>query len=165
MPKFFFLLRPIADHIAEREVARRKPQSDATARSRVESQVRREMDTEVSEQFANAEEKLQADVYGPLRELGWYPQSIRMSTTETELLVRARLTEPTELGGSLPSLSPVAPADGIVIQVHESALNNGSARLDVRRTHDVRKRSQGGTRRSPQEAVRRRLRTRSRGRR
>jgi hypothetical protein len=129
--KVFFPLRIVADHIAEREVARRKPQSDATARSRVENQVRREMDSEVSTQFANAEEKLQADLYGPLRELGWYPQTIRMSTTETELLVRARLMEPAELGASLPSFTPAAPADGIVIQVHESALNNGGSRLDV----------------------------------
>lgn len=129
--KVFFLLRPIADHIAEGEVARRKPQSDATARSRVVRQVSEELNTETDQRFADAEAKLEADIYGPLRELGWYPQGLRLSTTDDELLVRARLMEPGELGASAPSLTPDVPSEGIVIQVHESGLNNITARMDV----------------------------------
>lgn len=129
--KVFFLFRPIADAIAAGEVARRKPQNDAIARSRVVSQVSQQLDTEVDDRFANASTKLEADVYGPLRELGWYPDAISMSTTETELLARARLMEPTELAASAPSWSPVVPSEGIVIQVHQSALDNGAARMDI----------------------------------
>lgn len=129
--RVFFPLRIIADHIAEGEVARRKPSSDATARDRISQQVRREMDTESGSQFANANVDLEAKLYGPLRELGWYPDAIQLSSSDRELLARARLMEASELGGQAPSLTVSPPAGGLVIQVHESLLNNGTERIDI----------------------------------
>jgi hypothetical protein len=129
--RVFFPLRIIADHIAEGEVARRKPSSDATARDRISQQVRREMDTETGNQFANANVDLEAKLYGPLRELGWYPDAIQLSSSDRELLARARLMEPSELAGQAPSLVVAPPSAGLVIQVHESLLNNGTERIDI----------------------------------
>lgn len=129
--KVFVLLRPIADLIATSEVERRKPQSDAIARQRISDQVSREMNTETRNRFVTADADLQAKLYGPLRDLNWYPDTIQLSSTDRELLARARLMEQNELGGQSVSLSVSPPASGLVIQAHESLLNNAGARLEI----------------------------------
>ena len=126
-----FFLRPIADVIAEREVARRRPQSNALARQRVESSVREEVDNEVTNQFSNASMKLESELYGPLRELGWHPDALKTSTTEKSMTIRARILEPNELGAQIPVSMPSPPRGGIVLQLHESLLNNGADRLEI----------------------------------
>ena len=129
--KVFILLRPIADLIAENEVARRKPQSDAIARQRLVNQVSREVNKETDTRFADASLKLESKMFGPLRELGWYPDSIQTYTTSDELVIRARVMDPNELGGQAPASMPAVPDQGIAIQVHESLLNNGIDRLEL----------------------------------
>jgi hypothetical protein len=129
--KVFFLLRPIADIIAENEVARRKAQSDATARQRIVDQASREVNSETNQRFADATLKLESNTFGPLRELGWYPDSMQTSSTSSAMTIRARVMEPQELAGQAPSVEPSVPSDGLAIQVHESLLNNGIDRLDI----------------------------------
>lgn len=129
--KFFFLLRPITDAIAEREVAKRRPQTTALTRQRMESTVREEVDTEVSNQFGNASMKLESELYGPLRELGWHPDALKTSSTEQSMTIRARLLEPDELAAQIPANMPSPPRGGLVLQLHESLLNNGVDGLDI----------------------------------
>ena len=129
--KVFILLRPIADIIAENEVARRKPQSDAIARQRIINQVSREVNSETDSRFADASLKLESKMFGPLRELGWYPDSIQTYSTSDELIIRARVMDPNELGAQAPASLPALPQNGIAIQVHESLLNNGIDRLEL----------------------------------
>lgn len=129
--KVFFLLRPIADIIATNEVARRKPQNDAIARQRMVDQVSREVNSETDTRFADASLKLESKMFSPLRELGWYPDSIQTYSTDNELVVRARVMDPQELGGQAQARVPQLPENGIAIQVHESLLNNGTDRLDL----------------------------------
>ncbi|MFO1093140.1 MAG: hypothetical protein U0992_07485 [Planctomycetaceae bacterium] len=129
--KVFFLLRPIADLIATNEVANRKPQTDAIARQRMVDQVTKEVNTETDQRFSDASLKLESKTFGPLRELGWYPDSIQTYSTSDDMVVRARLMDPQELGAQAPAGLPAVPSDGVAIQVHESALNNGADRLDL----------------------------------
>jgi hypothetical protein len=129
--KVFFLLRPIADIIATNEVARRKPQSDAYARQRIVDQVSREVNKETDSRFSDATLKLESKTYGPLRELGWYPDSIQTYTTDKELVLRGRVMDPQELGAQAPANLPAVPDNGVAIQVHESLLNNGADRLEL----------------------------------
>ena len=129
--KVFFLLRPIADIIATNEVAKRKPQSDATARQRIMDQASREVNTETDRRFADATVKLEADTFGPLRELGWYPDSFQTSSTSNSMTIRARVMESQELAGQAPVVEPKLASNGLAIQVHQSLLNNGADRLEL----------------------------------
>ncbi|MBL8849095.1 MAG: hypothetical protein JNG89_05405, partial [Planctomycetaceae bacterium] len=133
--KVFFLLRPIADIIAENEVAKRKSQNDALARQRIINQVSQNVNTETDSRFADATLKLESKLYGPLRELRWHPQEVGTYTTDSEMVINALLREgeenKRELGAQALSSLPAVPENGIAIQVHESLLNNGADRLDV----------------------------------
>ena len=133
--KVFFLLRPIADIIAENEVAKRKPQNDALARQRIMNQVSQNVNTETDSRFADANLKLQSKLFGPLRELRWQPQEISTYSTDSEMVIGALLRESEEnkreLGAQQLVGMPAVPENGIAIQVHESLLNNGADRLDV----------------------------------
>lgn len=129
--KVFILLRPIADLIAEREVAKRQGELNATARQRIIEQASREVNSETDRRFADATVKLESEMFGPLRELGWYPDSFRTSSTSNSMTIRARVMESQELAGQAPAVEPNLASDGLAIQVHESLLNNGADRLDL----------------------------------
>lgn len=129
--KVFFLLRPIADLIAENEVAKRQYEMNATARQRIIDQASREVNSETDRRFNDATVKLEADTFGPLRELGWYPDSMQTSSTSTAMTIRGRVMEPQELAGQAPAVEPNLASNGLAIQVHESLLNNGADRLEL----------------------------------
>lgn len=121
------IIRGIANGIAYKEVEKRRPQTDALTRQKISQQVAPRLDREVGEQFNKASTQLEAKVYGPLRELESYPQALDTSSTDTALLIRARLMEDQELGGGQwPNVA--MPTQGVVIQTHESLLNNAVER-------------------------------------
>jgi hypothetical protein len=121
------IIRGIANGIAMKEVEKRRPQTDALTRQKIASQVAPRLDSEVDSQFDQASTKLESKVYGPLRELESYPQDLAFSSTDDAILVRARLMEPGELGGDdWPDVA--MPSDGLVIQIHESLMNNSMER-------------------------------------
>ncbi|MBX3443888.1 MAG: hypothetical protein KF774_15885 [Planctomyces sp.] len=121
------IIRGIANGIAMREVEKRRPQTDAITRNKISTQVGPRLDSEVRSQFDKASTNLEAKLYGPLRELESYPQELAVNSTDTAIIARARLMESGELGGGQwPEAA--APTDGILIQVHESLLNNSLER-------------------------------------
>jgi hypothetical protein len=81
----------------------------------------------VAENFDKAETQLESKLYGPLRELESYPQELDVNSTDESILVRARLMEDVELGGSESPNIPM-PSNGVVLQTHESLLNNSIER-------------------------------------
>jgi hypothetical protein len=127
----FFLIRGIANSMALSQAQSRRGQSDAYARQKIRDQVTEEMSSQSSSKFENANVELESKLYGPLRELGWHPDQIHLSSTDAALAADARLMNPDELGAHAPALTPAPPAQGLVIQVHESLLNNGADRLDI----------------------------------
>jgi hypothetical protein len=124
------IIRGIANGIAMREVQKRIPQSNAITRQKITNQVVPRLDSEVATNLDKAETQLEAKLYGPLRELESYPQELDVNSTDDAILVRARLMEDIELGGSEWPNLPM-PSSGIVLQTHESLLNNSLERADL----------------------------------
>lgn len=123
------IIRGIANGIAMREVQKRIPQSNAITRQKITNQVVPKLDSEVATNLDKAETQLEAKLYGPLRELESYPQELDVNSTDDAILVRARLMEDIELGGSEWPNLPM-PTSGIVLQTHESLLNNSLERAN-----------------------------------
>lgn len=121
------IIRGIANGIAMSKVQERMPQSNAITRQKITTQVRPRLDSEVGENLDKATTQIEAKLYGPLRELESYPQELDVNSTDDAILVRARLMEDIELGGSEWPNLPM-PSDGIVLQTHESLLNNSVER-------------------------------------
>jgi hypothetical protein len=123
------IIRGIANGIAMSKVQERMPQSNAITRQKITTQVQPRLDSEVAENLDKAETQLEAKLYGPLRELESYPQELDVNSTDDSILVRARLMEEIELGGSEWPNLPM-PSNGIVLQTHESLLNNSIERAN-----------------------------------
>jgi len=123
------IIRGIANGIAMSEVQKRMPQSNAITRQKITSQVVPKLDSEVATNLDKAETQLEAKLFGPLRELESYPQELDVNSTDDAILVRARLMEDIELGGSEWPNVPM-PSTGIVLQTHESLLNNSIERAN-----------------------------------
>ena len=123
------IIRGIANGIAMQEVQKRMPQSNAITRQKITAQVVPKLDSEVATNLDKAETQLEAKLYGPLRELESYPQELDVNSTDDAILVRARLMEEIELGGNEWPNLPM-PSNGIVLQTHESLLNNSIERAN-----------------------------------
>ena len=123
------IIRGIANGIAMNEVQKRMPQSNAITRQKITTQVQPRLDSEVAENLDKASTQLESKLYGPLRELDSYPQELDVNSTDDAILVRARLMEDVELGGSEWPNIPM-PSAGIVLQTHESLLNNSIERAN-----------------------------------
>jgi hypothetical protein len=123
------IIRGIANGIAMSKVQERMPQSNAITRQKITAQVVPKLDSEVGTNLDKAETQLEAKLYGPLRELESYPQELDVNSTDDAILVRARLMEDIELGGNEWPNLPM-PSNGIVLQTHESILNNSIERAN-----------------------------------
>ena len=101
------------------------------ARNKIYREARSQFDRETVNMLNEAELKLESDVAGPLREEGYYPDVKHFSSTETDLLLRARVMESDELGGGDALPFPLYPAHGVLVQAHESLLNQIGSRLEL----------------------------------
>jgi hypothetical protein len=124
------ILRGIANSIAMGKVQDKMPASNALTQQKIRSQVQPRLDSEVGENLDKATTQIEAKLYGPLRELESYPQELDVNSTNDAILVRARLMEEIELGGSEWPNLPM-PSNGVVIQTHESLLNNSIERANL----------------------------------
>jgi hypothetical protein len=123
------IARNIARNYALEQAAERKPESDAYARQKISREVRTRFDRETAEKFNEAEDKLNTDLYARLSEIDMKPELVAMSSTETVLGVHERLMRDAELGAGRPPVQPV-PGNGLLVQIHQSLLSNGSDRMD-----------------------------------
>lgn len=107
------------------------PQSNAIAAGRVRGRVLPEFDGETNKEFAEAQQKIEDNIYSKLRDEGLYPDVMDFSTTDTELKINARVMHSNELGADRPP-SEMTPQGGVVLQVHESWINNALDRMNLR---------------------------------
>ncbi|MEW4489552.1 hypothetical protein AB1L42_15830 [Thalassoglobus sp. JC818] len=121
----------IADRIAMREASARMGQANGYTQRSIQEEVSSELNREVDSRFAEASMELQNRLYGPLREYGLYPDAIKYSSTSSQIHGSTRLANPTELGGGRPDPGIKASSKGILVQVHETLLSNGSNRLEL----------------------------------
>lgn len=124
------LLSGIARGIAKNEAAKRRPQSEAIARSKIANRVKPEFDTEVDAQFAKATEDMENGLNKGLRSKGLYPSARRIRSSDSHVLVDTRTMGKGEMGGSRP-LKVEYTGPGAAIDLHESAVNNTFAQMDI----------------------------------
>ena len=104
---------------AERELRR-------TIMTKVIEQVEKETDTQITD----ANERLKKHLLDPLRGLELEPTVAALQTTKDRMTIRLRLAGDDQLAANTPR--PRAPSDSLAsIQMHESALNNILARLEL----------------------------------
>lgn len=124
------ILGGIARNIAISEARKKKGASEAIAASRVRNRVLPRFEEEASEQIAKANDDLQNKVNQKLRDAGLFPSARKIRSTEDSLLISSRLMGDGELGGSRVR-APETPANGLTVQVHETAANNAIDRLEI----------------------------------
>lgn len=117
-----------ADSIARGEVEERRGQAQAIAAQRISSRVLPEFNKEVDAKIVDLNKDLEAKLNSKLRQKELYPSAASYRTTEEDLRVNTRLMADQELaGGDGPFVS--VPANGFVLALHESLLNNSLDRL------------------------------------
>lgn len=124
------ILGKIANKIAVKEAAKRRPKSEAFARRRVGENVLPEFNAEVDDQLAEQNVELANEVRPRFEEVGLQPETLALSSTSSMLLASARMMNGDELAGTAP-LDLAAPLNGAILQLHESALNNGIDRIGL----------------------------------
>ncbi|MEX0701287.1 MAG: hypothetical protein WD069_04255 [Planctomycetales bacterium] len=125
----FPLLGRIADRIAVREAQKRRPQSEAHAASRLYERAYPRFDSEVDQEFAEANRDL-ADQNARLKQARVYPETKLYRTTDQHLQVSARVREAGELGGGRYNHT-LTPGAGVTLHVHESLANNSFDRMNI----------------------------------
>ena len=126
MPLFGGIANNIALNKADEQLGR----ANYITSQRIRTEVSSELNEQVDEQFSNAASELENKVYGPLREQGLYPEEIQVSSSDSAIFYRSRLIGAKEVAGSRLQPRPGS-SKGLVVQVHESALTNGSARMEL----------------------------------
>jgi hypothetical protein len=124
------VLGGLARNVARSAHERRKPQFDQEVRRKVAHQAQERVDTETEPRFEKASREWRERVIEPLEELELEPTLIDAATDENGIALRLRLAGGDQLGGHTPR--PRTPPGSLAsVQVHQSALNNYLARLEL----------------------------------
>lgn len=121
----------MANRIAMREAAARRPQSQAIAASRVQDRVLPPFNSEADKSFAEAGQELDQQLFSGLRATGLYPDAQRYQSTDSAVRLSTRLMSDGELGGSVAESRLLPEANGAAMVVHESAVNNSIDRIGL----------------------------------
>ncbi len=124
------LFGQMAQRIAMREAAARRPQSEAIAAGRVSSNVTPKFNAEADKAFADATKQLNGELYQGLKETGLYPDQQWFSSTDSQISILSRLMGEGKLGGSDMKPMLLAAGTGAVMQMHESAVNNAIDQME-----------------------------------
>lgn len=124
------LLGAITERIAMSAAAKKRPQAEAIAASRVQDRVIPKFNEEVDAEFTKSNQNMETRVIGPFKDLGVFPDARAFSTTDDRMLASTRLMHEGELGGSRP-LATGASDSGATIYLHESLLNNALDQMGV----------------------------------
>lgn len=123
------IVRRVARNIALNEASSRMGEANSMAASKIREQLVPRLNQEVASKFSGASMELETRVYGPLRELGLYPDALALSSTDTLIDLRARVMNADEVGANVPAPGVASNRDELLAQVHESLLNNGIDRV------------------------------------
>ena len=124
---------PLVGRIAENAALREAGSAENSqyARNKVYQQARSQFDRDSAEMLSQAEQTIENDIAGPLRQGGYYPDVKQLQSTESEGILRSRLMHAGELGGADALPLPVDLSDGVLVQLHESLLNQVGNRLGL----------------------------------
>jgi hypothetical protein len=118
-----------------RRVALRKQQSMAPlaeqqVRSRIRTRIEERMEQAVAAALQKARDELNQQLIGRFVQLRLEPQPVEMRTSEDELVLRYRLAGFDQMAADTPRPAIDVPM-AASLQVHDSAINNGLARLEL----------------------------------
>lgn len=117
--------RKLIRRIASKKVAEIRPRAEAVSERKAREKVRQEFDRETSAAIARASRDYQQKFRKPLRERGWYPELLRMSTTSDRLAVVARKALADQIAAF--SDPPEADAGAVLgVRLHETVVNNAA---------------------------------------
>ena len=106
-----------------KKVAKIRPRAEAISERRARDKVRNEFEQETAAAIAKAARDYQLKFRHPLKERGWYPELLRMSTTANQLAVVGRKALADQIAAF--SEPPAAAANAVMaVRVHESLVNN-----------------------------------------
>ena len=109
--------------IASRKIAEMRPQAERISEAKAQSRVREQFESQTAGAIAQAAADYQAKFRRPLLERGWYPELLRMSTSDRRLSVVARKSLADQLGAftAPPDLDP----DAVLgVRLHDTLINN-----------------------------------------
>ncbi len=131
--------RGVVDKIVKRVAADRVPQEKArgerVAQEHSQRMFRRKLDEQADTQIADANDRYQHKIRGPLLRLGAFPQKLAFSTTADYLDVVGLQSGPAQLGATSIEPVPDTGAD-LLIRVHESMFSNTATNMLAGRTLD-----------------------------
>jgi len=119
----------IVARIAVRTARRKRAQSEAIAEQKMRERLKPEFNDEIDTMFVSLNKKV-GGLNPALKELGLFPSLRSYTTTEDSLNVNTRLMSDTEVAGGISS-SPIQSEKGLVLQIHESLLNNALDRMNL----------------------------------
>jgi hypothetical protein len=109
--------------LARQQFDDQRPRLWAEVRQRVARSARARIDDEVGGRVARVEQRFRERVLSPLDRLELEPEALEMRTTAQRLILRGRLSAPSQLAAHTPR--PQARGDSLLsLQLHESAANN-----------------------------------------
>jgi hypothetical protein len=124
------VLGPMFRNLVRNKHAQKEGESRFEVRRRVEKLAVRQMDREVEQRLALLEKEFDRQVMVPLKGLSLEPSAVHLETTHRRLIARMKLAGEGQLAAHTPR--PRAWSDSLVsVQVHESAVNNFLARLEL----------------------------------
>ena len=126
----FPILGRIADGIALGIAQDKAGEANAYTANEIRNEVTPRLDSEAQTKFDKANLELETRLWGPLREQGMYPDAMHWSSTDSDALIRTRLMDTDELGGANPAPNISLPANGVLIQSHESLMSNFADRFE-----------------------------------
>jgi len=123
------IVRRVARNIALSEASARMGEANSMASSKIRQELVPRLNQEVATKFSGASMELETRVYGPLRELGLYPDAMALSSSDTLVDLRARVMNADEVGANVPAPGVSTNRDEMFAQIHESLLNNAIDRV------------------------------------
>ncbi|MBX3437916.1 MAG: hypothetical protein KF861_10530 [Planctomycetaceae bacterium] len=125
------ILGRISENIAVNEARKQVPEANQRTRQRIYQEAKPRFDQEAARNFYEAELEIERKINGPLREQGLYPDATQFTSSEIDVMARTRVMESGELGGAATFPIPIYPGHGILLQFHESLLNNAAQRFEL----------------------------------
>lgn len=124
------LLGHIVRDIAAKKVAEGRAESEAYTARKVVEEALPQFEEETRKQLQDMDTEIHDKILAGLRERDIAPDQISARSSETHIAVSSRTLGPTRLGGSVRPPLPLSPT-GLVVQVHESAVNNSTDALGL----------------------------------
>ena len=120
----------LARRAASQKIEQQAPKAKQLVQTKVERQASERMQEQVEQQLHLLRKQTYERVLQPLLALELEPEPVQMSTTHSELIMRYRLAGRDQMAAN--TARPAEPVGSLCsCQVHQSALNNAIARLEL----------------------------------